>query len=343
MTTRVTVFHCCGTSNLGGLLGIIDTFGKVVQLGTEILQFFGLWAPTKMYTVAGLRGRTAGWNLQPPSDPFVKLLDPEIFDARKIAYPANVLPIGQSMRDGIANVTRAINDLPVGQPFMTAGYSQGAAVMSSIYNEIRSGSLSARANDFLGGVCFGNPRRQVNYRGAVGGSWSGSLYNQAATTGGKGAFPATGEFARLTGCDTSDWLEFTAPTDIFCSVGDTLIEQRVTEALDVATNLLRQDLGYFIDQFDDLVANFLDVAGQFAVEYTATDANGVQFACPGGGHMEYAFKPPPGTSGATSYQLAMQWMETKAAEFATAPIVLPDTPISAANAGWSTTLIPPAA
>lgn len=340
--TKIAFFHCAGTSNLGPF-GIINAIGQVVN---PILELIGVVKPASLYTVAGINGRSAAWNLTPPGDPFPALLDPNVWNARKIAYPAAALPIGQSIRDGVANVIAAINALPAGQPFALGGYSQGACVISTVYNEIRSGSLTSRAGSFLGGICYGNPRRQLNYRGSVGGTWSGSLFNPTATTGSGGGFPTSGEFARLTGCDPLKWVEFTHPSDIFCSVGSTEKEQKLTQFLTLVTDLANPAaVAEFAFNFAGLVGNVLDVAGQVTAPITTVDANGVEFDCPGGGHMQYAFVPPPGDpdNGLTSYQIALKFLESKAAEWATAPIVLPETPISPANAGWSTTLIPPAA
>lgn len=345
MTQKIAFFHCQGTSNFGGLIGLLDTVGQVAKLATSFMQLIGVWAPTKMVTVAGLHGRTAAWDLTPPGDPFCQLLDPDIFDAKKIAYPANILPIGPSIQTGVDNVIAAINALPAGHPFALGGYSQGGAVMSGVYNEIRSGSLTSRASDFLGGVVYGNPRRQLNYRGSVGGTWSGSLYNPTATTGGHGAFPTTGDHARLSGCDPLKWIEFTHPTDIFCAVGDTQAEQDFTALLGSILDLGKQSLIEQVAEFTDLFQNAWDMGGLFATDVPTVDGAGKEFMCPGGGHMQYAFVPPPGDpdNGLTSFQIAIKFLEARAAEYATAPIVLPDTPISAANAGWSATLIPPAA
>lgn len=341
MSERVSFFYCNGTASLGPF-GLMNLVGSLFAN----LQFLLGVAQPKIVTVAGLHGRTASWqDVSPQNDPFCNLLDPNIFDARKIAYPAAALPVSKSMDTGIANVIAAINALPAGTPFALGGFSQGAAVMSTVFNEIRSGSLTTRSSSFLGGVMMGNPRRQLNYRGSVGGTWSGSIGTPGSTTGGHGAFPSTGNYARLTGCDPNKWIEFCQPGDVFAAVGDTSLETLWSQTLGVASALAKNDLlGFIASNWNDL-DDVLGLIGDYAGEFTFTDAAGKQFLQGGGGHVAYPFFPPEGDpdNGLTSYQIAIKFLEAKAAEFATAPIVLPDTPITAANAGWSSTLIPPAA
>lgn len=338
---RVAFFYCNGTASFGPF-GMLNLIGELFQ---NITTLIGISQPN-IVTVAGLHGRTAPWpDVAPQNDPFCNLLDPNIFDARKVAYPAAMLPLSLSMDVGITNTIAAINALPAGKPFAIGGFSQGAAVMSGVYNEIRSGSLTSRANSFLGGTVFGNPRRQINYRGSVGGTWSGTLANPGSTTGGHGVFPLTGNYARLTGCEPSRWIDFVHPWDVVAAIGDTNLEQLWTQLAGVATALAKNDiLGFIAANWSDL-DDVGGLIGQFSGEETFTDAAGKQFRQGGGGHVKYPFYPPYGDpdNGLTSYQIAIKFLETKASEWATAPIVLPDTPISAANAGWSSTLIPPAA
>ncbi len=338
---KVAFFYANGTASLGPF-GLLDFVGKSVKQLAESLGAPRTVAPI----VAGMHGMTASWEgVLPQNDPFCQLLDPTIFDARKIAYPAATIPIGASMAVGIANTMSAINALPAGTPWTVGGFSQGAAVMSSIYNEVRSGSLTSRANSFLGGVCFGNPRRQLNYRGSVGGTWSGAIGTAGSTTGGHGAFPTTGEYARLTGCEPAKWIEFVHPGDIFSAVGDSTLEAAWTNFLQGGTALATPELLDFLFwDFWNAPAMF-GMIGDNSAEALFTDAVGTQWMQGGGGHVAYPFVPPQGNPDGdlTAYQIAIKFLETRAQEWATAPIALPDTPISSADAGWSTTLIPPAA
>lgn len=304
--------------------------------------------------VAGLNGATAVWGGGPPADPFPSLLDPNIFDAKKVFYPAAGLGMGASIDAGIQNVINEINNLPAGQKFCLGGYSQGAAVMSGVYNELRSGSLTSRNTDMIGATMFGNPRRQVNYRGSVGGTWSGGFNVANSTTGGHGSFPATGPYARLSSCEAARWIEFAAPADIFSSVvtsGGNLIEQNLGNDWVAGNNIflgsasLAQWAQYLLAGGAIAISSAIAIAvGNVA--QTMTDAAGTVFSWLGGnGHTTYPFVAPVGNpDGAlTAYQIALKFLTAKANEYATAPILLPTQPTSTTSAGWSTTLIPPAA
>lgn len=296
-----------------------------------------------LITIAGLNGVTATWQDGfPKNDCFTNLLDPTIFDAVKVNYPALGFPMGVSLGIGIGNLQNAITSLPKGQKFMIGGYSQGAAAASSVELMLRpGGSMHAdRGADYLGGVCFGNPRRQLNYRGEVGGTWSGAWDIPGSDTGGHGSFPTTGPYARLTGCDPTRWVEFTEVDDIFSSVGDS---QR-------GLNWVAGNGAFLANSLADVltaIGGLVDISAAFdlaGVSATVTDAIGKVFPALGNGHGAYPFNPPPGDpdSGLTSYQIAIKWLLSKAAEVAVAPILLPSQPTTTANAGWSSTLVPPA-
>ena len=304
--------------------------------------------------VAGLNGITAPWGGGPPADPFPSLLDPNIFDAKKVFYPAAGLGMGASIDAGVQNVINEINNLPIGQKFCLGGYSQGAAVMSEVYNELRAGSLTSRNSDMIGACMFGNPRRQLNYRGSVGGTWSGAWNVPGSTTGGHGSFPDDGPYARLSSCEASRWIEFAAPDDIFTSVSTTtgtLIEQNL--GIDwVAGNDIFLGSATLLDWAGYLIASgAIAISSAIAIgigntAQTMTDAAGTVFDWLGGnGHTTYPFVPPVGNpdGDSTAYQIALKFLTAKANEYSVAPIVLPSAPSNITAAGWSTTLVPPAA
>lgn len=60
---------------------------------------------------------------------------------------------------GKAELIKQINLLAPGQKFVICGGSEGAAVCSDVYDELRTGALQAKHADFLGGFMCGNPRR----------------------------------------------------------------------------------------------------------------------------------------------------------------------------------------
>lgn len=332
MTTKIAFFYCVGTTYM------FNWAGKGFDLTLPFIP-----APAKnLAVVAGLNGQTAVTDGGPQADPFPGFLNPEIWAAEKIDYAPSMFPMNVSLGDGVTKVIAKINALPSGQKFALGGYSQGAAVISSVYNELRSGSLTSRASDFLGGVCFGNPRRQLNYRGAVGGTWSGAYDVAGSSTGGHGSFPTTGTYARLSGCDTSNWLEFAAPNDIFTSVGDSQIGQNWVAGNAVISTLGPLEFLGALAGLPYVLADSLSTMSLGSTAQTLTDAAGTVFNWLGGnGHTVYPFTAPVGTDGTkTAYQLALSWLEDKAAAYSVAPLVIPT---ASSTAGWSTTLLAPAA
>lgn len=337
MTDKVAFFYCVGTyaANL--------EMAKAADL--EVTEP----GPGDSAVCAGLNGATKRTNGSAPQDPFVGFLDPNIFDAKKVFYPASQQSMGLSIDIGIDNVTKLIKALPKGQRWGLGGYSQGAAVQSGILLKMAAGGeLASYASTFIGGVTFGNPRRSTNWRGPVGGTWSGCYDIPGSTTGGHGSFPTTGPYRRLTAADISPfstrWVEFAYPGDIITSVGDSPLGLGWTsgnERFLTATTLA--------DWVTYIASNLLGAAesgytmlvpGQ--VKLNLVDAFGNTFNwLGGGGHVAYPYMPPidaPAGS-PTCYQIALKWLTDKANESATAPILMPPT----STAGWSTTLVPPAA
>lgn len=332
MTNKIAFFYCVGTSYL------FNWMGKGFNLDLPFIP-----KPVNQAVVAGLNGKTAVTDGSPQQDPFPSFLNSEIWQAEKIDYDPSMFPMNYTLGNGVAKVIARINALPIGQKFAIGGYSQGAAVISSVYNELRSGSLTARYNDFLGGVCFGNPRRQINYRGAVGGSWSGSYNTAGSNTGGHGSFPTTGTYARLTNCDPNNWLEFAAPGDIFTSVGDTIVDQNWVTGNGFVSTLGPAEFVNALAGLPFVLADSLATMNFGNTALTLTDAAGTVFNWLGGnGHTVYPFSPPEGNPDGTltSYQIALKWLEAKAAAYAVAPVIIPPT---SSTVGWSTTLLPPAA
>jgi hypothetical protein len=121
-----------------------------------------------------------------PDNPLIPTTLPALIDTtlctlQQISYPASAVPMGTSVQQGVTALTAAIHNLQSGQQFILAGYSQGAAVISLVLNEILSGSLTAYQSQFLGGVTFGNICRQPGKVAPVQtdpggqGAWSSNL------------------------------------------------------------------------------------------------------------------------------------------------------------------------
>lgn len=411
--SKIPFFYCTGTSYA------VDIFANAISAmsvstgrwfwGDEVIN---PGADPQVRFVEGLNGKLYPWSGEVFEDPFPFMLDLNVWAPERVAYAASSLTfltgntivggMGASIDDGVGKVMSRINDLPAGTPFAVGGYSQGAAVMSSIYNELRSGSLTSRYPDFIGGVMFGNPRRQVDHRGEVGGTWSGAWDIPGSTSGGHGSFPATGAHARLSGCDGTEWIEFAAPDDIITSTGDSPTGIRWTQGNDAMLDLLASQYAGII-LFQAIIAQIFPgwpdeiveaVQAAFAVADTKNyliDPTGTTGAMPGAGHVLYPELPPPDSNGVipadseeitttftfegfssssptrrprrgvlpptfpgieyemtqtylkrpegvpSCYQIALQWLEDKAKEYAISPILLPST----GTVGWSTTLKPP--
>lgn len=385
---KVSFFYANGTSYAINILelGISIDNGGIIRLGgwalngpnipSTAISRRTLSNPNTSLTtggIYGLNGKTYRWNGGPANDPFPQMLNPDVWNATRISYPASTLGMGPSINTGITQTIAAIRKTAPGTPFALGGYSQGAAVMSTVYNEIRNttGSLYSRRNDFIGGVMFGNPRRQLNYRGEIGGTWSGAWDVPGSTTGGHGSFPATGTWARLgtgaTGnptCDPTKWIEFTAPDDIFSSTGDSTTGLNWSSGNNLFLNIQTPDyFGLLLDQVKALAKGFTTpilTAAQIAAGLAQRfnfflDAASKPFSVGGLGHTSYPFLGPPNNDGtfnttssvidgntylspvgSTCYQLALAWLESKATAWATAPVIVPTI-----SAGWSTTLKKP--
>jgi len=352
--TKVAFFYCTGTVSTTAEFADASGFGYATPgTGTEDFS-----------VVPGLNGVTALWSGSPSYDPFPMLLDPNIFEPRKkIAYKASstgftgswlnpeLRTMGQSIEDGMAKVIAEITALPAGQKFCLGGFSQGAAVMSGVYLQGlkpgTTGALESYRDRFLGYTGFGNPRRANNYRGSVGGTWSGGFDIAGSSTGGHGSFPAAGAYARLTDPEPLKWIDFAHEGDVITAVGDSATGLGWVAGNNVflGTATAADWLTYLATAPAILLA--VKAAGDFAngIVPNVYDAVGKLFKCSGMGHVTYPLMPPPGNpdNGLTSYQIAIKFLTAKAMEYATAPILLPATPTTKTTAGWSTTLVPPAA
>lgn len=352
----------------------------LVQQGINfVVEYFPIGASDDIFYVPGLDGKIAPFTGGITNDPFPVLLKSDLWDTIKVPYPASAFPMDQSIKTGVDWIVNEITTkLPKGAPWGVGGQSQGAAVASYIYREIGiGGRLYDWRQGFLTGCCFGNPMRQVNYTNPWS-SYSGAFDVPGSTSGGHGSFPAS---YRLTNCNQNNWIEFTNPAEVITGVGDSpagvwwqaangafLLQTIITPGapgsflfnalelllgvgVSVASSLLSAAFNQFFPSFTQFnsIPNFFEVL-QRAVDPgfpgyfgpgPVTDAIGQTVQLPGGGHTAYAALPPYGYSGTeTAYQLAIKHLNSLALQFATSPSVLPPT---SSTAGWSTSLIPPAA
>jgi len=285
---RVSFFYACGTSYL------IDLFG---------IGYSTIGGGNNFY-IPGVNGGSATWDGAPKNDPFPSMLDPTLFDAKKITPFADALfPMKDSVTQGVASTIAMIKATP--GPFCLGGYSQGAMVMSQVYNEIRSGSLTARASDFLGAVTFGNPFREINHTWP-GSTWSGSWDAPGSTSGGHGCFPST---YRLSGTEAK-WWDFANVNDIITAVSDTTAgvgEQNLVGLLTEYWDGI--SMTSFLTTYF-ATAGFPNLASAQAQISSIVTA----VAGGGGGHVTYPIAPPPGNpqNGLTSYQIALNYLHSLA-------------------------------
>jgi hypothetical protein len=108
---------------------------------------------------------TASGTYLPPREGFqadiANGLDAKYFDWIPIDYPATMFPMGPSIDKGVAKLIEQIKSRP--GKFALVGYSQGGIVISTVYNELRFGSLQDRRQDLVAGVALGNPMREAGH------------------------------------------------------------------------------------------------------------------------------------------------------------------------------------
>ena len=132
-----------------------------------------------------------------------------------IDYPACTFEAGYSHNVGRTNLRAAINARP--GPFVLAGVSQGAGVISHVYNDLRTGDMQDRRADLIRGLAIGNPWRQAGRSLPFPNAINPDGHGMSAT--------------RLTGTEEL-WWECAANGDIVCTNGDdpfSLLVQAVYE------------------------------------------------------------------------------------------------------------------
>jgi hypothetical protein len=145
------------------------------------------------------------------NNPFLDTEVVNAYNCQTVDYPASLFDAGYSYETGVANTIDAIN--ATSGPFVLAGASQGAAIISAVYNEIRYGSLTNRRDDLLAGVTFGNPCRE-----------GGHTFPGCLDPGGHGIRAPQW---RLSHTEVS-WWDFAAPGDIICTNGNDFIGELAT-------------------------------------------------------------------------------------------------------------------
>lgn len=330
--TLPVFYYANGTTWAWNYLGIQvnSSFSGGSLFGNPI----GAQAAMSPINIKGLDGETFYWDSLIPNDPFPQLLSNDLWQFERVPYPAQLLFMGPSIEIGVDWVINRILATPVGTPFALGGYSQGAAVMSRVYNECRQGRLADRRADLRAVVTFGNPMREANHTWPASSGYSGAGDVDGSTRDGHGTFPAAEDipattagqyvrrFARLLNTDDLVW-DFTMPAEVISGVGSSdegkllqqwtlagLYQNPITALATTAQAMaLWQEIGTkaIVGAVQDAVTGVIKV--QDAV-------TGALIPQTGGGHIMYPFYAPPNSdgsipsSGDTCYQLAAKYLNS---------------------------------
>lgn len=85
----------------------------------------------------------------------------KLFDYVTVTYPTLNFPLNDSIEDCHQRLRAVINDTP--GKFILVGHTLGAAAITRLYKDIRTGDLSQRHPDLLGVITWGNPERRQGH------------------------------------------------------------------------------------------------------------------------------------------------------------------------------------
>ena len=311
--------------------------------------------------VKGLNGQFHLWSGGIPNDPFPLLLDSNLWQYKRVPYPASMIFMGPSIEAGMNWVLNDIQKYPIGTPFALGGYSQGAAVMSCVYNALRDTRLRSRRHDLRAVVTFGNPMREKNHRWPGASSWDGACDVPGSKTGGHGTFPSindiglnlyTRRFARLVNTEPFFW-DFVMPNEVISGVGDSANGKFLSAWTKMGLTLnplwALSDMGKAMALW-----NQFGVAPPTAPQDTSSSSptyRQVKFTDPktgatgymaGGGHIMYPHFPPPAadgsipTTGDTCYQIAAKYINSIGAQISTEGKYVAPTAARPSRYRWAT-------
>lgn len=275
--------------------------------------------------VKGINGEFYYWD-DFVDDPFPRLLDASLWQWKRVPYPASALFIGPSIENGVEWIINDIKTRPVGTPFALGGMSQGAAVMSRVYNECRSGRLADRRHDLRSVVTFGNPMREQGHTFPGSSGYSGACDIDGDTRSGHGSFPSmesmtifdpfVSRFARLQNTEPLVW-DFTMPNEPVNGIGNSdiglrceyIVKEGLRQIPIIGALLALEMFGLWtiLGQGKQILGITQNSSGVVQITDPKT---GVTSDAPGGGHVLYAWFPPPDatgripSSGDTCYQIA---------------------------------------
>jgi hypothetical protein len=212
------------------------------------------------------------------------LIDTSVCTIQQVQWPDALFPLGASVEQGVVALTNAI--MSTTGPFILVAYSQGGAVVSSVLEQLQSGTLTGQASRLLFGVTFGSITRQP-----------GKVAPVQTDPGGGGAWGA----AQLTTTPTN-WWDFALPGDIATTLTNTGLDGD-----------LQQVFQLIIDQFNGGgLIEFLTVTLPTLASFATSPSTVLQLiewvggligvsAMPAGfptfaPHGEYHLEAPPGSA-----------------------------------------------
>lgn len=292
---KPTFFYATGTAH------IIDLFG----VG------YGQIGGGSNWVIPGLDDQVYFWDGAPANDPFYRMVDQSLWNTKRIEFANSAFPMSVSIAEGVKRTIDMINDTP--GAFALGGYSQGAAVVSRVYDEIRFGSLKHRKPDLLAGVTFGNPNREAGHL------WPGANpvpgWDTPNDFMSHGCFPLS---QRLKNTETL-WWDFSNENEIISAVPTS---QQGIDWVSIVGTFLNgfngRDWAAFVQsQLSNLRFNLLGDVFDLVNAVMAIGGDPSNSKNP---HMLYPVEPPPGNprNGLTSYQIALQYLREVGQQFKTA-------------------------
>jgi len=210
----------------------------------------------------------------PTSDWLSSQLNPNKFEWSLTETYDWVFPMGVSIDKTVQQISGMITANPR-QQFILVGTSQGAAVISDLYDALRYGNLQAFNSLFLAGFTFGNPRRQPGH----------TFPCYSPDPGGAGIDPS-----RLSNSEYR-WWDFANPYDPAACCGNTECGgSTVGLWMNNAWSLLNNDYTGVVADFIEFIGNPLNACfGSLGALYLVY----MQVVNPTGAHQAYwsTFKP----------------------------------------------------
>lgn len=204
-----------------------------------------------LLTVNGFKGDM--W--QGYGSDLARRMDPDVFYHQPVGnWDINQLPMKPACDAGVAECHRLLQEVHPTGPWALAVYSEGAIIGSRVYQALLT-TLADRADDFVGGVAFGNPMREQGQ------------YAAGTDPGGHGIASQ-----RISGTGPL-WKEYVDPGDIYANVSGpsgedcTAIYDLVYQANPVA--FLRELLELFTNPAPNLLA--MAMAIKDGIEFAASN------------------------------------------------------------------------